>query len=466
MHVRSGSYVVTIRKGGSKMRKLVTVIVLAGFIALGIGVCSSYADEIDILLQKLVEKGVLIPSEAQQIGTETKEIDILLQKLVEEGVLTPGEAQQIGTETEEQVKKEMAEGEFSSLPQWVQNTKLKGDLRLRYQDLHDEATDKDTNIGRVRMRLGLESMINEKLLLGIRIATGSGDPRSTNISFGGYNSKKTIVLDYAYGKYSPLPWLNFVGGKMLLDNTLWEPTDLIWDTNITPEGAVIQLNKSLGPKAAVFMNTGALIVDTNTSSDNHAPMAYLIQPGINYKFNDDFSLKGALSLQSFNNVKNHVSSTYSGASNSGNTTAGVSKYTYNYRMINPALQFKIMQPFKAVGLNVESLNLFGEYVNNLDVSKKASGFSPGFQFGNENIEKWGDWQFIYKYAMLGKDAVLDVLPDISRYSGKTAIRSNKEAFNFGLGKNTFLGVDVYESERVGVIKAPQTLVQVDWNMKF
>ena len=211
----------------------------------------------------------------------TTGVDALIEKLVEKGVLDRQEGIKLKAEIADDEKIVREEGLKQGLPSWVQNIKLKGDLRLRYQNKHEKATGnytKDTNIGRVRMRLGLESKVNDKLNLGIGIASGSGDPRSTNISFGGYNEKKTLVLDYAYAKYSPVPWLNFVGGKMLLNDALWEPTDLIWDTDITPEGAVIQFNKSLGPKATVFMNTGALIVATDTSSDNDAPMAYLIQP--------------------------------------------------------------------------------------------------------------------------------------------------------------------------------------------
>ena len=81
------------------MKKFLTVFAVAVIAGLCIGISSSYAGEIEILLQKLVEKGVL----------------------------TAGEAQQIGTETKEQVKADIAEGKFSSLPAWVQNTKLKGE---------------------------------------------------------------------------------------------------------------------------------------------------------------------------------------------------------------------------------------------------------------------------------------------------------------------------------------------------
>jgi len=407
------------------------------------------------------------------------EIDLLLQKLVEKGVLTGAEAQQVKTETQEQVKKEIAQGKFSSLPAWVQNIKLKGDVRLRYQNQHeknDNNIEKDVNIGRVRMRLGIESKINEKLLAGIGIATGSGDPRSTNISFGDYNSRKTIVLDYAYGKYMPFPWLNIVGGKMLPGDVFWAPTDLIWDTDINPEGAVIGINKALNPNISLFTNAGFLVVQTDSTSTSGAT-GFLLQQGANLKFNDIFSLKGALAYTGIDLKDQGPPSSYNKGYNTkyGNTTTTTAQttgnYAYNYGMLNPAVEFKIMSPFKAIGLNVESLKFFGEYVNNLDVSQKNTGFSAGFQFGNEKIEKWGDWQFRYVYAMLGKDAVLDILPDSDRYSGKTGMRSHEGVFTYGLGKNVSLGFDIYRSWGINGINAggraqPETLAQVDFNMKF
>ncbi|MFA5157364.1 MAG: putative porin [Candidatus Omnitrophota bacterium] len=393
------------------------------------------------------------------------EIDLLLQKLVEKGVLTPGEAQQIGTETKEQVKKEIAEGKYSSLPSWAQNIKLKGDFRLRFQSLHEKNTrdiGKDTTIGRIRVRLGLEGKVNDKLKVGVGIATGSGDPRSTNITLGGSQAKKTVILDYAYAKYDHRPWLSLAGGKMLLSDVLWEPTDLIWDTDITPEGASIGLQKALGPDTSVFLKTGPLVIVEDTSTISGA-MAYLAQPGITHNFSSNLSLKAALTYAYFQ-MKDSVASSYSKGQNTKNGTS----YRYNYSILNPALEFSLKEPFKAVGLNVESLKLFGEYVNNLQVAKKNTGLSAGLQFGNAKVEKWGDWQFRYVYAMLEKDSVLDILPDSDRYSGKTGMRSHEASINFGLAKNTSIGVDVYRSWNIvgTATKAPETLVQVDWNMKF
>ena len=412
------------------------------------------------------------------------EIDLLLEKLVDKGVLTGAEAQQVKYETQEKVKKEIATGKSDSMPKWIQNMKLKGDLRLRYQYKHDKNITnnitQDTHIGRVRMRLGLDAKVNEKIMAGIGIATSSsGDPRSTNISFGssddGYSTKFGIRLDYAYAKYEPLSWLTLVGGKMLLSDVLWEPTDLIWDTDITPEGVVIGFKKSINPETSVFMQTGGLVMKadsastTASSNESHPPMAYMLQAGATHKFNDTFSLKGGLAMYNFSNVKGSKASKFSSASNTGISKSGSTvsgNYTYNYNMLNPGLDLTINDPFKAIGLNIESAKLFGEYVHNMAAPDKNNGFSTGFQFGNSRVEKWGDWQFKYIYAMLGKDAVLDVLPDSDRYGGKTGIRSHEGIFTFGLGKNTSLGLDIYRSWSILGAKKPETLVQLDWNMRF
>ena len=440
------------------MKKLLSVVLLGFFCLMSAGIQASYAGEIDLLLQKLVDKGVL----------------------------TGAEAQQVKTETQEQVKKEIAQGKFSSLPAWVMNTKLKGDLRLRFQNLEEKAVgteDKNTSIGRIRMRLGVESKVNDKVKVGIGIATGSGDPRSTNITLGptnGPNYKPGVVLDYAYGKYDPTPWLSLVGGKMLLSDVLWEPTDLIWDTDITPEGLAIGFNKTLDPKTSVFMKTGALVIAADTSS-THGYMGYVMQPGFTYAFNDNFSLKGAVTYE-YLMSKGLTPSSYSKGNNTRRnpvTHLTATAYMYNYSMLNPALELSIKQPFSALGLNVENLKFFGEYVNNFAVSKKNTGFSAGFQFGNEKIEKWGDWQVRYIYAMLGNDAVLDVLPDSDRYAGQTGIRSHEGIVSFGLAKNVSVNFDVYRSWQIngkhlgpstspaGVIgTVPETLIQLDLNMKF
>ncbi|MCK9614218.1 MAG: putative porin [Candidatus Omnitrophica bacterium] len=411
------------------------------------------------------------------------EVDILVQKLVDKGILTPGEAQQIVTETKEEVKKEIAKGTYSSLPSWVQNTKLKGDFRLRYQHDHakvlaNSTTNKtgDQNRARIRMRLGFESKVNDKLLVGVGIATGKSDgsadaARSTNWTLGdGGFGKKPIALDYAYAQYNVTPWATVIGGKF--KNPLWEPGDLIWDTDINPEGGTVKLSMTkLIPNTELFMNAGVLLPG-NSSSWSADPTLFAVQPGIVYNFNDKVQLKGAFSYYDFTGVRGKVLSGNAGT-NSGATTG----LAYSYRNIIPAAELTIKEPLKFAGLDLPYFALFGEYVQNVALraddtnGDDNTGYMLGLKFGAEKVEKWADWQVRYNYAMLEKDAVLDTLPDSDRYGGKTGMRSHELMFDWGLGKNTWIGIDGYYGWQLkgnfgSTQSKPASVLQIDWNLKF
>jgi hypothetical protein len=138
----------------------------------------------------------------------------------------------------------------------------------------------------------------------------------------------------------------------------------------------------------------------------------------------------------------------------------------------PALEVNIKKPFSALRiplLDFPQAKIFAEYVKNLSDTKpddNKSGYMLGFGFGAEKIAGWGDWQINYNFARLEKDAILDILPDSDRYDGQTNIRGHEFKLTYGLGKNTFLDFDIYRIQRLSSSKAPETLVQADWNMKF
>ena len=107
------------------------------------------------------------------------EINILVNKLVEKGVLTSVEAQNILDRTKQQVSKEMAQGKYSALPKWVQAMKLKGDLRLRYQ-WNKKKSSKQRHRGRYRLRLGVETKIIGNVKVGFGLATGGRSEEHTS----------------------------------------------------------------------------------------------------------------------------------------------------------------------------------------------------------------------------------------------------------------------------------------------
>ncbi|MCM8789778.1 MAG: putative porin [Candidatus Omnitrophica bacterium] len=450
----SDLYELHTEKEEKAMRKILAVLLVIGFFLIPVAVASSYAGEIDILLQKLVDKGIL----------------------------TTGEAQEIKTETQEQVKKEIAEGKYSSLPQWLQNTKLKGDFRLRYQYNHSKTVAEQTNErhrGRIRLRLGLDSKVNEKLLVALGLATGLNDGsgstfkadtiRSTNQSFDNSFSKHPINLDYAYAKYCATPWITLLGGKVLLKDALWEAGDLMWDTDITPEGAVAVFNKKIA-SFDTLLYTGFFVFEEDSSSGDD-PWLFHLQPIISKKLSDDISIKGGVAFDYFSVGNTTLNG--SGKSNSWYSSGDTITPKKDVVNIMPAYELEINNPFKPLQIsfldNVATLKLFGEYVRNLNNSKpddNKSGYMFGLSLGQDKIKKWGDWQISYNFARLEKDAVLDILPDSDRYGGKTNMRGHEFKLSYGLGKNTSLDFDIYRCQSLSNPRAPETLVQVDWNMKF
>lgn len=90
----------------------------------------------------------------------------------------------------------------------------------------------------------------------------------------------------------------------------------------------------------------------------------------------------------------------------------------------------------------------------------------GATLGNEKLGKLSDWQFKYNYGKLGKDSIIDILPDSDRYGGQTAMWSHEIILSYALGSSHWLGLDFYYGEKTEGSKKPATVLQLDWNIKF
>jgi len=402
------------------------------------------------------------------------EIDLLLQKLVEKGVLTAGEAQQVKIETKEEIKKEISQAKYDLLPEWLQRVKFKGDFRLRYEGKRERGA-KDENMGKIRLRQGVEVKVNDQMKAGFGLATGTtSNPRSTNVTFGGTSgtpaSFKDITVDYAYGSYSPRTWITMTGGKF--KNPIWQPTDLLWDGDLNPEGGNVQLDYRLNPYFGTFLNAMAFVMayDSNRGSDT---VMWAVQPGIKYNWKDKVDLKAAVTAYMFTNLKGKAK--YS--KQSTNSLNSSSEYKYNYNSVNPSVEIGIRDPFVAFPLLAKYIpyaGIYSDYIYNPDPATGKSGFDAGLKFGAEKVGDWGQWQAKVLYAKLGRDAFLDILPDSDRYSGKTNMKSLEFVLEYGLGKNTSIALDYYWAKSLSAQTSggaagsyiPQQLIQVDWNLKW
>ncbi|MCX5896127.1 MAG: putative porin, partial [Proteobacteria bacterium] len=276
------------------MKKSLYVLFIAIVLALG-AITVVSAGEVDILVQKLVEKGILSSTEGEKILKETKQE-------------AAKEKEQAIKEAKAAVAKDVKEGKYSMVPDWVRKTKLTGDFRLRYQWENRQVdstsnSDYDRNRGRFRVRLGIETEVAKDLKFLFGLASGSNDPRSTNQTFSNTSDKKQINIDYAYVDYAPYKWLKVQGGKM--KNPIYKISELMWDEDINPEGVAGEFTWNINESLDLFLNAGVFVVD-EYAKDSNDPFMYVIQPGFTWKPTDCTQVKYALGYTEFDNLKGNT----------------------------------------------------------------------------------------------------------------------------------------------------------------
>ena len=341
---------------------------------------------------------------------------------------------------------------------WAEKIKLKGDLRLRHQTEQEKGDDDPGRTRwRYRYRLGVEGQVNDKVKVGAGIASGGDDPRSTNETLDDQFETKDARLDYAFAEWKALDWLKVIGGKFKRKAYLWNTTDLLWDGDIRPEGASVNLafKNSLGNS---YVNAGYWVLD-EFSSNPSDPYMFYGQAGHKWKSGDFFG-NAAVTIYQFERLEGNA--ILAEHSSGGNTADMSGNYMYDYDSYGLSGEFGMNNVF----LGDKMVAVFGDYIHNSD-SDEDTGYALGFKFGDKKVKMLHDWQFKYIYADLEEDAWLDFLPDSDRFGGATGISAHEFAFKYGLGKNVYLGLDYYDSEsELPGSDDSQSLLQTDLVFKF
>jgi len=133
--------------------------------------------------------------------------------------------------------------------EWASRLRFKGDLRVRDENIATERVvgsgpdaqiedAADRNRMRFRARLVAEAQVtmNSKVVFGI--ASGEGDPRSTNQTFGNIGSGKPAVIDLAYADWAFAPGARVIVGKQ--KQPYWRPgMSFFFDNDLNPEGGAV-----------------------------------------------------------------------------------------------------------------------------------------------------------------------------------------------------------------------------------
>jgi len=422
-----------------KKRLLVMVMMCLAFI--GLNAQASKAAEVDVLINKLLEKKIITQDEATQ----------LIETMQQEGKRENEATKLVVAEA----AKEEAKNNKQVLPTWVQNMTISGDARVRYQS---EDVDNDglpsRNRWRIRLRSGIESKINSQWKAGFGLASGAADPRSTNQTLEDEFQHTDIRLDYAYAQYTPNKYITMMAGQF--KNPLWTTKDLMWDTDVNPDGLAATFNFKASDNITFFVTPAYFILEEFKAAADPAMIA--IQPGMNWKINDSANFKIAGAYYKFQNVKGSDMSIWSSKTNSLDANK---KWLYDLDSTAFDAELGVKLPsFLKYG------SIFGEYVKS-DADTDNTGWLAGFKLGDEKVKELGQWQFIYNYRNLEKDGWVDWLPDSDFSGGATGVKGSEFELTCGLSKNVTAGLDYYLSAPIdNPSKKDMSLIQVDLVVKF
>ena len=126
----------------------------------------------------------------------------------------------------------------SNVGSWVANFTFKGDFRYRNETI-DQQYLPERNRDRIRVRAGFVAKVNDKVRTELALATSEGnDPRSSNQTLSGENTRKNVFIDVAYVEWQALPQLKFTGGKMKYP---WvrAGSSVLFDGDVNPEGLAV-----------------------------------------------------------------------------------------------------------------------------------------------------------------------------------------------------------------------------------
>ncbi len=344
------------------------------------------------------------------------------------------------------------------LPKWMENLKFYGDLRLRYQgECFSGTKDKDRHRARYRLRFGItKTWLDKQMEVGFRLASGNDEsPTSTNQTMDDNFEKDEIWIDRAYAKYQPnaVKGLTLVGGKMA---NPWVHTDLVWDSDVNPEGFWAQYKTQVLEGFTPFASVGFFVTDEIKKGHDTTLVAY--QAGFDLQVCKAVKWTSAVAYYDYD----HLDKSF--RTGNGNNVVDSRLNAGQFHMINLTNIVK----FKAWNL---PMKVYFDWVHNLGdgdgmhpFNDQSDGYAAGIKVGKN--KKKGDWSFGYKYAYIEANSTPGQFNDAD-FGG-----ANRKGHVFGAKYNltNFLtaGGKVFHTEDVTGSSENErdTLVQADLEWKF
>ncbi len=371
------------------------------------------------MLNKLNELSTIIQKQQQQIEMLKQELNNQKES-IDQVKETQKEEITKTVKTETEVKsKEWNE----KIPKWIKDTKVSGDLRLRYEGIYNrEERQTDGSIKdlptrdrfRIRARLFFDSNISDEVSTHFMLCTNQDsyqEATTTNQSFTDDFNDKGIYLHRAYASYNPnwLKKMELTGGKF--KNTFLH-TDIMWDPDVNPEGFYEYYQYPGWADFKPFVQLGQMVVNEVKNETDDAAL-FIYQAGFDWNIGKvNWVLAG--SYYDWANLENskylHEANYKTGGGNSFILDAnGNLQYAYDYNLWEGIshVTFKLGE--------IPTTLILDYIVNTADnvPGDQDTAYYLGFDLGK--AKKKGDWSIGYKYARIERDAVIGSMNDQDFY---------------------------------------------------
>jgi len=365
------------------------LILAAALAALGVASAPASAD-METLLDKLHEKGVLSDDDYQQMRTEAR-------------ADRRAEALKNATEEEKEQKAKTASAATLKVPEALKSMELYGDLRLRYENriaraASDAATSEERQRWRYALRVGLRGDVSEDFFYGIRLDTGTygrsawvtmADDNNNNGSKSGQSNKTSdaVAVGLAFIGWKPADWMQVIAGRQT--NPLFT-SSMVWDPDITPEGLSEKFVYKLNDNATLFATagqflyaqigkrtgawTGASLNSPNPDlGSSQSAMLYATELGGAYKFSENTATRAAVNYYKYRLTTDETvfNSNFQGTGGSVNDLG-----LRNLQVVEIPMEIR----FPVASL---SGAVFGEYAWNID-GKNRAALSATPQYDGDN----------------------------------------------------------------------------------
>lgn len=328
---------------------------------------------------------------------------------------------------------------LAALKTWADYITLKGDVRLRYETIKDDAkknasgNDYTRDRARVRARLAAEGKY-DALKVGLGLSTGGADPVSGNQTLGDGFTKKEIRLDLAYLDYKFLDddryELSAVGGKYK-NPLITLPDDLIWDGDLNPEGLAAKAR--LGNDfVTLLVNGEGLWIKEGDAKKNVTGLAG--QAALNFQFMPEVGLTLGGTYYAFQNIQGtdvmdweNKNNAYGNSTIPGSISGGTTNKAWadEFTPVIGIAQLDLWLGFP--------LSFYGQALTNPKADDNKNGYMGGLSLGKTKNPR--TFEFGYSYTKLEKDATLGMFSDSDRWGGGTDGKGSKFYGKYQILKN-------------------------------